>query len=464
MGNYKIKKGFDIQLSNKPTIELMDLERPSIIGVAPLEYKGIRWRLLVSENDVVKCGTPLLENKLNEAQKICAPSAGTIKKIVRGERRFIESIIIAPDHCGEVIEFTKTDLNSINSLDREFIIEQLLKSGYIAYLIQRPFSKIADISLKPKSIFVNGMNTGPFQADATVVVNDATEAFIAGLELMKKLTYGKVHLCISDNAKGAIRDVSNVDVHTFSGVHPAGNTSVHISRVEPMSPTDIIWTIKAVDLVQIGKLFLKGTLPETKIVSLGGNCVKYGEAKHYRVRVGSPISIFADKIVGNNARYISGDILSGKKLEKNDFIGFYQSSLTVIEESDKRHFMGWAMPGFTRYSYSRTFMLSLLNFVLGRKRVKNILGESITRLNTNMNGSKRAMVLTGYYDKVMPLNIMVDFLIRAILAEDTEEAIQLGILETAPEDFALCEFICPSKINIQEIIQHGLDMVEEEGI
>jgi len=192
--------------------------------------------------------------------------------------------------------------------------------------------------------------------------------------------------------------------------------------------------------------------------------VTEGEEKHYRVLVGSPISIFADKIEPGDLRYISGDVLSGKKISAESVFGLYQSSLTVIPESEERHFMGWAMPGFTDYSFSRTFISSAFNFIFGRKLFTQIIGKPLCRLNTNTHGGERAMVLTGYYDRVMPMNILVDYLVRAVLAKDTDEAIQLGILETAPEDFALCDFICPSKTEVQAIIREGLELIEEEGI
>ena len=478
MGNYKIKKGFDVQLVGKPSCELVDAVSAASIGLRPLDILGVRWRLLVSEGDKVKRGAVLLESKQDTDFKFRATAAGTISKIVLGDRRFVDNIIIDVDNNGEVEQLKKYDLSKIASLSADVIINHLKDTGLIAHLIQRPFSKMADASVKPKSIFVNGMNTGPFLVDASVVVDDAPEAFQAGIDLLTKLTDGDVNLCIAKGTEGSMKSIKNAAIHTFTGAHPAGNTSLHISKVDPMIPTDVIWTINAAELVQVGKVFLDGAIPATKIVALGGNCVKVGEAKHYRVLSGSPVSLLADKfeqeghpvtpfsnrIDDLKVRLISGDALSGTKLNADGYLGLYQNSLTVIEDSDKRHFMGWAMPGLTDYSYSRTFVSSILNLVLGREIVMNLFSKRLTRLNTNTNGGLRTMVLTGYYDKVMPLNIMVDYLIRAVLAGDTDEAIKLGILETAPEDFALCEFICPSKTDIQAVIQKGLNMIEEEGI
>jgi len=464
MGDYTIKKGFDIDLDGRPSTTVSDLTGAKIVGVRPLELQGIRWRLLVEEGTAVKRGTALLEDKKNPDLKLCAPAAGKIISITRGERRFVDRILIEVDAAGEAEAFTKYDSAQIATLSRDEVIAQLKASGYLAYLIERPFGRLADVSVSPKSIFVNAMNTGPFLVDASVVADAAPEALQAGIDAIAKLTDGKVHLCVGANASKSLTDVSRAEVHSFKGPHPAGNTSVHISKVDPMIPTDVVWTVKAVDLVQIGKLFLNGELPATRIVSLGGNCVNEDAAQHYEVLCGSELAVFADNVEDGEVRYISGDVLSGEKVAADDVLGLYQSSLTVIAHSEERHFMGWAMPGITDYSYSRTFVSSLLDFFFGRKLVADVIGKSICRLTTNTNGGKRAMVLTGYYDKVMPMDIMVDFLIRAVLANDTDEAIKLGILETLPEDFALCDFICPSKMEVQGVIRKGLEMIEEEGI
>ena len=312
---------------------------------------------------------------------------------------------------------------------------------------------MADPAAQPKSIFVTAMNTAPFQADAEVVAASDPVAFQAGLDLMTRLTEGDVHLCVGPDAGDTLNGAERVSLHRFSGPHPSGNTSVHISRIDPMVPTDVVWTVKAVDLVSIGRLFLDGTLPTSRVVCLGGPGVQNEARSHYRLRPGGDLKpLFETSLNEGDVRIIGGDVLTGCEIAPDSHLGFHQSATTVILAHKERYFMGWTMPGLKKMSFSRLFASTWLP------------GKKDWNLGTAMHGEERALVLTGHYDKVMPLNIMVDFLIRAVLAGDTDEAISLGILETDPEDFALCDVICPSKIEVQEIISRGLRMIEEEGI
>jgi len=451
--DFKVKKGFDIGLAGKPATEIADLPPSATVAVFPLEFEGMKQRLKVAEGDVVSQGSVLMEDKAHEAFKLRAPAGGTVTQIIRGARRFVEKIVITVGDASEPERFDTFAPEAIASLDRSVVLDQLITTGYLSLIRQRPFSRMVDPSAQPKSIFVNAMNTGPFQADAEVVVGDDPVAFQAGLDLMTRLTEGSVHLCVGANAGEALNAAQNVQRHTFSGPHPSGNTSIHIDRVDPMVPTDIVWTVKAVDLVPIGRLFLDGVLPATRIVALGGPSVKSDANKHYRVRTGGELArLLAESLDDGAHRVISGDALSGIEVPGDAHLRFHQSATTVIPADKERYFMGWTMPGFKQMSFSRLFASTWLP------------GEHDGKLGTNMHGEERALVLTGNYDKVMPLNIMVDFLIRAILANDTDEAIALGILETDPEDFALCDVICPSKVEIQELISRGLRQIEEEGI
>jgi Na+-transporting NADH:ubiquinone oxidoreductase subunit A len=451
--DFAIKKGFDIALAGKPAVDIVDAPTSKTVAVYPLEFDGMKQRLKVAEGDSVRCGSELLEDKANVAFKLLAPAGGKVVEIVRGERRFVEKIVIAVDPAAEAETFQKLSTADIASLDRTVILDQLVATGYLSLIRQRPFSHMADASKTPKSIFVNAMNTGAFQADAETVVAADAAAFQAGLELLARLTDGSVHLCVGENAGAALKAAQNVSIHSFSGPHPAGNSSVHIDRVDPMKPTDIVWTVKAVDLVLVGRLFLDGALPQSRVISLGGSGVKPEACRHYRIRVGAELKTLLEaSLKAGDQRVISGDILSGSRIAGDAHLHFRQSSATVIASDPERHFMGWTMPGLKQMSFSRLFVSSWLPL----KRLWN--------LGTNMHGEERALVLTGHYNKVMPLNILVDYLIRAVMAGDTDEAIALGILETDPEDFALCDVICPSKLEIQGIIRDGLKMIEEEGV
>jgi len=453
MANFNITKGLNIPLTGKPRTELLEFMDPSTRVVYPLEFDGLKQRLKVAEGDTVKRGSELMEDKNNVSFKLRSPVAGRITSIHRGARRFVDCITIEPDKNNVYESFGKYTEAEILQLDRKTILDQLVTTGYLVLLRQRPFSGMADPENTPKSIFVNAMNTGPFQVDANVVTNDDPKAFQAGLDLMTHLTDGSVYLCAAPDATETIRSAKNIEFHTFSGPHPAGNTSVHISRIDPLSPHDIIWHIKAVDLVLIGRLFLDGQLPESKIISLGGPEVREDARCHYRVPIGANLQPLLSKTLnGDEVRVLNGDALSGSFISDDRHLAFRTSALTVLEEDRERHFLGWVMPGFNLYSFSRSFISSWLF----RNKKWN--------LGTNCHGDVRAMVLRGYYDRVMPMNILVDYLVRAVLAEDTDEAIALGILETDPEDFALCDFVCPSKMEVQTIIRDGLEMIEKEGI
>jgi len=449
--NFKIKKGFDIKLAGRPATDIIEVAAPKTVAVFPLEFAGLKQRLKVNEGDSVLRGSELMEDKANEAFKLRAPAGGKVTEVVRGARRFVEKIVITVDPDAGAENFQKFAVDQMASIDPGVILDQLTTTGYLSLIHQRPFSDMADVTAKPKSIFVNAMNTGLFQADAETVASSDPTAFQAGIDLMSCLTEGDVHLCVGKNAGNTLNGVGNVVRHTFSGPHPAGNSSVHIDRVDPMVPTDIVWTVKAVDLVAIGRLFLDGTLPESRIISLGGPSVKPDKQSHYKMSAGADLTpLFEERICDCENRIIDGDVFSGTSGVSH--LGFHQSAITVIPVDRERHMLGWTMPGFRQFSFSRLFVSSWLPRKLP------------WRLGTSMHGEERAIVLSGNYDKVMPLNILVDYLIRAVLAKDTDEAISLGILETDPEDFALCDFICPSKIEVQDIIRDGLQQIKEEGI
>jgi Na+-transporting NADH:ubiquinone oxidoreductase subunit A len=452
--DFRIKKGFDIPLAGRPAPDIASVEPSGTVAVYPLEFDGMKQRLKVAEGDAVVRGSELMEDKANPAFKLRSPAAGTVQAVVRGARRFVEKIVIAVGEGDDAESFRSFTADELLSLDREAILEQLTTTGYLALIRQRPFSHIADVGARPKSIFVNAMSTGPFGANAEAVVGDDPAAFQAGLDILTRLTEGAVHLCIAADETGeALRAAQRVQMHTFAGPHPSGNTSVHISRVDPMSPHDIVWASKAVDLVQIGRLFLDGALPATRIVAIGGSGVEPGACKHYRLRVGGElVGLLQQHVTAAEPRVLNGDILSGTQTAADDHIRLGQSVVTVIGEDKQRRFLGWTAPGLDQFSSMRLLASTWLR-----------RGKAWS-LGTNINGGVRAMVLTGHYDKVMPLDIMVDYLVRAVLAGDTDESISLGILETAPEDFALCEFICPSKMELQDIIRDGLAAIEEEGV
>lgn len=451
MANFKIKKGFDVNVEGKPASDIEDYAEQQLFAVYPSEFEGLKPRLSIKAGDSVKRGDVLFAHKKNEKMLFRSPCCGTIKAVNLGARRFPVEILIERAADEENVTFDSYTRDSVAQLSREQVADHLLNAGLWPLIKQRPFNKIADPNTTPKAVFINAASSAPFQADFTLILKGDEEAFQTGINALAKLTDGKVHLCKS--AGSDIPEFANAESHTFSGKHPSGNTSVHINRISPIQPHDTVYTIAAQDVVLIGKLLITGELPRTKVIALGGPAVKPEFRKHYRVQLGASLApLLQQALEGEEVRVISGNVLWGDQVGSNTAARFYGSELFVLEEDRSRHFMGWTTPGLFQYSAHRVNLSSILGFTHEWK------------LGTSMHGSHRAMVVTGWMDKHQPLNIMTDYLVRAALAHDTDEMIQLGILETDPEDFALAAFVDPHKTDVCGIIKRGLEEIEEEGI
>lgn len=455
MANFIIKKGMNINLAGAPDSMMAQALDAAQVAVIPTEYIGMKTRLKVKEGDTVKRGTPVLFDKKNPAFNICAPAGGRVSQIVYGKRRVLERIVIDVDAADPSEKFDKFKSDELLKADRTKIITHLQQTGLLALLIARPFSRMAKADTLPKSIFVNGMNTAPYQPDINFVILGQEQNFQAGLNVLTRLTDGKVHLCLDGSKQNVstLKDAQHVDVHYFSGPHPSGNASVHIHHIDAISPGDTVWTIKAQDVILIGQLFLNGEYPTHRVITLAGPAINKGSARHYKIRLGGSLAkLFSDHVEKSEVRIVSGDFLSGAAVPADSFLRLHDRGFTVLPEDRERHFLGWLAPGHNRLSSSRTF-------------VSKWLGQGRSwALGTNQRGESRPLVLTGLYDKYMPMNIMVDFLVRAVLARDADEAMALGLLETDPEDFSICAFVCPSKMDLCGIIRKGLDQVEKEGI
>lgn len=455
MTSIRIEKGLNIPLAGAPTSEIIDVPPGSETAVYQ-EIEGLKARLRVKEGDAVKCGSPLFIDKKQPDLTFCSPVTGTVRAIEYGPRRALYRLLIDAGVPQQYEPFEPVDANHVCRLDRSAVLAQLLRSGLLSLIRQRPFSRVADPAITPKAIFINGMNTAPFTPDLHVAVKGRERAFQAGLDLMTRLTEGAVHLCLPEGTPDepqAVSAAQNVNIHRFSGPHPSGNTSVHIHHIDPMEPHDVVWAVKAVDLIRIGELFLEGRYPTTQMITLAGPAVLEASRAHYRVQIGTPLSALLDgHLADGEMRIIAGDVLSGTHIKPDEHVRSTANALTVIAEGREQYFMGWMAPGINKFSVSRAY----LSGWTGHRRKWN--------LTSNLNGSYRSMVLTGLYDQYVPLDIMVDYLVRAVLANDTDEAIKLGILSTDPEDFALCSYVCPSKMDICGIIQQGLAEIEKEGI
>jgi Na+-transporting NADH:ubiquinone oxidoreductase subunit A len=448
---HKIKKGFDVNVLGEPTTEIDNrCINQSIYCVYPTEFDGIKPKLHVKVGDNVKRGDLLFTNKRMEHVNFRSPACGSISEIKLGDRRFPTEIIINKSDVEESVTFEKFNNQDISNLSSDNLKKHLLNSGLWPLIKQRPFNKIANPADKPKSIFINACNNAPFQADFSVILKGDEDAFQLGINALNILTEGKVNLCISDGIE--IPDFENISKHVFKGKYPSGNTSVHINKISPILPMDIVYTLGAQDVILIGKLLMSGEIPRTKIIALAGPSIKEEYRKYYKVPFGGSLENLLNNALEEDEeiRLICGNVMYGTKVALNTCVNFYGSEYFALAEDRSRHLLGWTMPGIDQYSAHRVTLSALFN----HKR----------KLGTNQHGSHRAMVVTGWMDKYQPLNIMTDYLVRSALAHDTEEMVQLGILETDPEDFAIASFVDPHKTDVCKIIKKGLEEIEEEGL
>jgi len=444
-----LKKGFDIKLAGKAKLQLADVHQPETFAVKPSSFHGIkRPKALVQEGDSVKAGTPLMIDKKLPDIKYVAPVSGEVVEIRRGEKRAIQEIVILADKKIEHLEFNKCSISEIVNLTREQTTEQMMNGGVWPAIVQRPFGCIASPEELPKSIFISGFDSHPLAPDYNFLFKGQDKYFQAGIEVLKKYTTGLIHLNINGNTEiiQMFAHAKDVQVNTIKGPHPAGNVGVQIHHLDPINKGDIIWTINPFGVVQIGKLFLEGIHDAKKKVALAGPAVV--APQYYETYTGASIKYFIkDNINTDNPRFISGNVLTGTRIEEDGHIGFFDQLITVIEEGDKYRAFGWVLPT-SRPSFHRA--LGLLSFLLPNKEFK---------IDSNMNGEPRAFVQTGVFERVTPMDILPTYLIKAILAEDFDDIEALGIYEVIEEDVALCEFVDVSKHEIQSIVREGLDLI-----
>ena len=325
----------------------------------------------------------------------------------------------------------------------------MLEAGVWPFIRQRPYSVVANPLDVPKAIFISAFNSAPLAPDNDFIVHGHGELFQLGLDAIAKLTNGVVNLNVSgkNKASGVFTNSKNVEINTVSGPHPAGNVGIQIHHIDPINKDEKIWYLEPQSVLIIGSLFKEGIFDPTRVVALAGSQVS--KPKYYKTTIGISIkSILTDNSIAENSRFISGDPLTGTQIEEEGYLGFYDDQITVLPEGGDPEFMGWAAPGFNKFSLSRTFTSWLSN--------------KAYNLNTAINGEHRAFVMSGQYEKVFPMDIYPVHLIKAILVNDIELMENLGIYEVAPEDFALCEFACTSKTDVQKIVREGLDLVQKE--
>lgn len=446
----RLTKGLDIPLKGAASTQLTKTISSDIIAVKPTDFKLVIPKLLVKEGDQLKAGSPVFADKKNPQIVFTSPCSGTVSEIVRGEKRKILEIRIKADKNTDYVQFETTE---VFSAGKEQIINLLLNSGLWITIKQRPYGIIANPKDKPKAIYISGFDSAPLAPDMDFALKGELEHIQQGITVLSKLTSGGVHLSLnSDNhASSPFHRLDKIIQHTFEGKHPAGNVGVQINNINPINKGEIVWTIDLYSLASIGKLFLKGIYDVSKVIPVTGPRVI--NPSYIKCLPGTAFSSISDMALKNSdlqIRYISGNVLTGENVGADGFLGFYHNQITLISEGNYHELFGWAKPfRLKKFSLNHSYF----SWLFPKKRYS---------LDSNLNGGQRAFVTSEVYQKVLPMDIYATHLLKAILAQDIDKMEELGIYEVIEEDFALCEYVCPSKIDIQQIISEGIELMVKE--
>ena len=441
--NLDLKKGLDIPLKGAAALEVTKKVLPKIVAVKPDDFKGMLPRLLVREGDRVLAGSPVIQDKTHPDWLLTSPASGVVESIVRGEKRKLLAVLIKTDEVQEYVDFGTRRASDAQSLKK-----LLQESGLWCAIVQRPYGVIADTQLRPKSIFISSFSTAPLAPDTEFTLGDKFIDFQAGVDALNLLTDGGVHLCISKAvySKSPFHKVENAILHSVSGPHPAGNVGVQISHISPILKGETVWTVSPMMVAAIGHLALSGKLELSRKVAVTGPAAEH--PAYVETLPGAPVSEVVK--VAEGVRVVGGDALSGENLGAEGYLGFFQDQLTLLREGTEREWFGWAKPFRPKVHSSSWCYFSWLT--PGKKY----------DMDTNLHGGPRAFVETKCFEDVTPIDIFPIYLIKACLAGEIEKMEKFGIYEVLPEDLALCDYVDPSKNEIQAIIQKGIDLMIKE--
>ena len=442
----KLRKGLDINLKGKAAEELVTVKEPGFYALVPDDFPGVTPKVVVKEQEYVMPGGPLFIDKNHPEVKFVSPVSGVVTSVERGARRKVMNIVVEAAAEQDYEEFGKQDVARMNA-DR--VKELLLQSGMFAFIKQRPYDVIADPAVAPRAIFVSAFDSNPLAPEFEFALKGEETNFQTGLDALAKIA--KTYLGISVKQKSAaLTQAKNVTITAFDGPNPAGNVGVQINRIAPVVKGETVWTIDPQAVIFIGRLMNTGRVDMTRTVAVTGSEVL--KPAYTKLRVGALLtSVFAGNVTKDKElRYISGNVLTGKQVSPNGFLGAFHSQVSVIPEGNDIHEMlGWIMPRFNQFSVNHSYF----SWLLGKKEYT---------IDARIKGGERHMIMSGEYDKVFPMDILPEFLIKAIIAGDIDRMEALGIYEVAPEDFALCEFVDSSKLELQRIVRAGLDMLRAE--
>ena len=446
--NIYLKKGLDLPIAGAAVQQTKKVIVPDVVAVKPTDFRGLVPKLLVREGDKVLAGTPVMADKMSQNILFASPVSGVVEKVVRGEKRKLLEVRIKADAQQEYVDY---GVKNVADMTADQIKEALLSAGLWPAINQRPYGIIASPQAKPKAIFVSAFNTAPLAADTEFVLKDEFNNIQTAINALNKLTDGGVHLSFNaENYSGTpFHRLENVIQHTFEGKHPAGNVGVQIHHISPIRKGETVWTVSLLMLAAIGKLFTTGKYDvKRKIAVTGPMAIEPAYVEAYPGIAIKDLKDFYDPSL--DLRYISGDVLTGTNVGKNGFLGFFDNQVSILEEGDKYEMFGWAKPFRPAlFSTSRTYF----SWLTPNKKYN---------MDTNLHGGPRAFVVNDVYSKVLPMDLYPVHLFKACLANDIDKMEKLGIYEVLEEDLALCEYVCPSKIDIQQIITDGISLMLKE--
>ena len=442
----RIKKGLDIKLVGVAEKNTTKSSQSSVYAVKPEDFHGITPKLVAKEGAEVKAGDTLFYSKSDERILFPSPVSGKVTEVIRGARRKVLAVKIAADATQVYKDFGAKDADAMSA---EEVKNHLFASGCWPFVKQRPYDVVANPNQAPKAIFISAYASAPLAADLEYTLAGKEAELQAAITAVSKLTEGLVHVSVGANTTSPLANLKGIELHKVSGPHPSGNVGTQIAKLDPINKGEVVWVITPQDLVVIGELLLTGKLNVSRTIALTGS--QFSKPAYVTAISGAAIAdVTANNLNDDNTRIISGNVLSGKEVKADEFLGYYDNQITAIPEGDDYEFFGWNKPIFNKISTSRALTFSWLT---PKKKYD---------LNTNTNGEHRAFVVTGSYEEVFPLDIYPMQLLKAFMYKDLDEMEALGGYEVAPEDFALTEFVCVSKQPHQKIIREGLDLMREE--
>ena len=440
--NIVLKKGLDIPVNGAASVRLSKTVSPDVVAVEPTALKGFTPRLLVKEGDRVLAGSPVMSDKKNAAILLASPVSGTVKGIVRGDKRKLLAVTVEADM---VQEYQKSEPKCGDAAE---VKETLLESGLWPFIIQRPYGIVADPAITPKAIFVSAFSTAPLAADTEFTLGDRVADIQTAVNALAKIA--KIYIGVCGNSS-AFAKIENAEVTVFSGKHPAGNVGVQIDAVCPILKGDTVWTVSLAGLAAMGKFLSKGIYDVRRKVSVAGPAAI--EPAYVETLPGAPMRTLAGFYGGysDGIRIVSGDILTGRNVGEDGYLGFFDDTVTILKEGTEKEWFGWALPvRWKQYSTDHSYF----SWLTPRRKYD---------MDTNLHGGPRAFVMNdNYYSKVLPMGIFPLYLIKACIAGDIDKMEQFGIYRVLPEDLALCEYIDPSKNYIQDVIAQGIDLMLKE--